>query len=275
MEIELGFSPCPNDTFIFDAMVHNRIDTEGLSFKVTMADVEELNRLAMTNALHVTKLSFHAYAYVFERYQLLNSGSALGTNCGPLLISKHIIEPDEVNKLRIAIPGKLTTANFLMGYAYPKAVNKQEMLFSAIENAVATGEVDAGVIIHENRFTYAERGFHKIVDLGEHWEQKTGFPIPLGGIAVHRRVSPANRLKIDRVLRRSVEYAMAHPNDSMPYTCQYAQEMSEDVMRKHIALYVNDYSVHLGEKGRAAVHHMYKVGATLPDFPKVEGAIFL
>lgn len=275
MEIELGFSPCPNDTFIFDAMVHNRIDTEGLTFKVTMADVEELNRLAMTNALHVTKLSFHAYAYVFERYQLLNSGSALGTNCGPLLISKRIIEPDEVNELHIAIPGKLTTANFLMGYAYPKAVNKQEMLFSAIENAVATGEVDAGVIIHENRFTYAERGFHKIVDLGEHWEQKTGFPIPLGGIAVHRRVSPANRLKIDRVLRRSVEYAMAHPNDSMPYTCQYAQEMSEDVMRKHIALYVNDYSVYLGEKGRAAVHHMYEVGATLPDFPKVEGAIFL
>jgi 1,4-dihydroxy-6-naphthoate synthase len=220
-------------------------------------------------------LSFHAYAYVFERYQLLNSGSALGTNCGPLLISKCIIEPDEVNELCIAIPGKLTTANFLMGYAYPKAVNKQEMLFSAIENAVATGEVDAGVIIHENRFTYAERGFHKIVDLGEHWEQKTGFPIPLGGIAVHRRVSPAYRLKIDRVLRRSVEYAMAHPNDSMPYTCQYAQEMSEDVMRKHIALYVNYYSVNLGEKGRAAVHHMYKVGAILPDFPKVEGAIFL
>ena len=275
MEIELGFSPCPNDTFIFDAMVHGRIDTEGLSFKVTMADVEELNRLAMTNALHVTKLSFHAYAYVFERYQLLNSGSALGTNCGPLLISKRIIAPDEVNKLRIAIPGKLTTAIFLMGYAYPKAVNNQEMLFSAIENAVATGEVDAGVIIHENRFTYAERGFHKIVDLGEHWEQKTGFPIPLGGIAVHRRVSPANRLKIDRVLRRSVEYAMAHPNDSMPYTCQYAQEMSEDVMRKHIALYVNYYSVNLGEKGRAAVHHMYEVGATLPDFPSVEGAIFL
>ena len=275
MEIELGFSPCPNDTFIFDAMVHGRIDTEGITFKVTMADVEELNRLAMTNALHVTKLSFHAYAYVFERYQLLNSGSALGNNCGPLLISKRIIAPDEVNELRIAIPGKLTTANFLMGYAYPKAVNKQEMLFSAIENAVATGEVDAGVIIHENRFTYAERGFHKIVDLGEYWEQKTGFPIPLGGIAVHRGVSPANRLKIDRVLRRSVGYAMALPNDSMPYTCQYAQEMSEDVMRKHIALYVNDYSVNLGEKGRAAVHHMYEVGATLPDFPKVEGAIFL
>jgi len=275
MEIELGFSPCPNDTFIFDAMVHGRIDTEGLTFKVTMADVEELNRLAFANALHVTKLSFHAYAYVFEHYVLLNSGSALGSNCGPLLIAKQQFELNDVNRLRIAIPGKYTTANFLMGFAFPDAVSKTEMLFSDIEGAVKEGEFDAGVIIHENRFTYAERGFVKIMDLGEHWEQQTGHPIPLGGIAVHRMIDPSTRLKLDRLLRRSIEHAMAHPEDSLGFTREHAQEMDSEVMRKHIALYVNDYSVNLGEKGRAAVGHMYAEGAKIKGFPMVEGKIFV
>jgi len=275
MEIEIGFSPCPNDTFIFDAMVHGRIDTEGLSFKVTMADVEELNRLAFANALHVTKLSFHAYAHVFQRYILLNSGSALGSNCGPLLIAKKDFAMNEVDGLRIAIPGKFTTANFLMSFAFPMADNRVEMLFSDIEGAVAHDEVDAGVIIHENRFTYAERGFVKLMDLGEHWEQHTGQPIPLGGIAVHRRIAPATRLKLDRVLRRSIEHAMAHPEDSLGFTKEHAQEMDAEVMRKHIALYVNDHSLNLGEKGRAAVHRMYAEGAGVKDFPRVEGAIFV
>lgn len=275
MEIEIGFSPCPNDTFIFDAMVHGRIDTEGLTFKVTMADVEELNRLAFANALHVTKLSFHAYAHVFERYILLNSGSALGSNCGPLLIAKQNFPQKEVDRLRIAIPGKYTTANFLMGFAFPQAQNRVEMLFSDIEGTVSRGEVDAGVIIHENRFTYAERGFVKIMDLGEHWEQRTGHPIPLGGIAVHRRIDPATRQKIDRVLRRSIEHAMAHPEDSLGFTREHAQEMDSEVMRQHIALYVNDFSLDLGEKGRAAVHRMYAEGATIAGFPDVSGEIFV
>jgi 1,4-dihydroxy-6-naphthoate synthase len=275
MEIEIGFSPCPNDTFIFDAMVHGRIDTEGLTFKVTMADVEELNRLAMANALQVTKLSFHAYAFVFERYMLLNSGSALGTNCGPLLISKRAFSSEQIDSLRIAIPGRYTTANFLMAFAFPKAVNKTEMLFSDIEAAVARGDVDAGVIIHENRFTYAERGFRKLMDLGEHWEQTTGHPIPLGGIAVHRSIAPAVRKKIDRVLRRSVEYAMAHPAESLGYTSQHAQEMDPSVMQQHIALYVNAYSIDLGPKGKEAVGHMYAEGARIPGFPRVEGGIFV
>jgi 1,4-dihydroxy-6-naphthoate synthase len=275
MEIELGFSPCPNDTFIFDAIVHGRIDTEGLTFKVTMADVEELNRLAFANALHVTKLSFHAYAYVFDHYILLNSGSALGSNCGPLLIAKRPIEKAEVALLRIAIPGKYTTANFLMGFAFPDALNKVELLFSDIESAVANSAADAGVIIHENRFTYAERGFVKILDLGEHWEQSTGHPIPLGGIAVHRSIDPETRLKLDRVLRRSIAHAMAHPEDSLGFTRAHAQEMSPDVMQQHIALYVNDYSLDLGEKGRAAVHHMYAEGAKIAGFPRVEGKMFV
>jgi 1,4-dihydroxy-6-naphthoate synthase len=275
MEIEIGFSPCPNDTFIFDAMVHGRVDTEGLTFKVTMADVEELNRLAFANELHVTKLSFHAYAHVFERYILLNSGSALGSNCGPLLIAKKKLAMNEVNGLRIAIPGRFTTANFLMGFAFPDATEKVEMLFSDIEGAVARGDVDAGVIIHENRFTYAERGFVKLMDLGEHWEQTTGHPIPLGGIAVHRRIDPATRLKLDRVLRRSIEHAMAHPEDSLGFTREHAQEMDPEVMRSHIALYVNDYSLDLGEIGRAAVQRMYAEGAGIKDFPQVKGKLFV
>lgn len=275
MEIELGFSPCPNDTFIFDAMVHGRIDTEGLTFAVTMADVEELNRMAFANALQVTKMSFHAYAYAFERYLLLNSGSALGTNCGPLLIAKQPLKQEEISGLRIAIPGRFTTANFLLGHGFPQVTTKVEMLFSEIESAVESGKVDAGVVIHENRFTYAQRGFHKLLDLGEHWEQQTGHPIPLGGIAVHRRLAPALRAKIDRVLHRSVLHAMAHPEDSISYTRQHAQEMDTEVMQKHIALYVNDYSIDLSLKGREAVRHMYDVGATIAGFPKVEGAIFV
>lgn len=275
MEIEIGFSPCPNDTFIFDAMVHGRIDTEGLTFKVTMADVEELNRLAFDHELQVTKLSFHAYAHVFQRYILLNSGSALGSNCGPLLISKKNFSLNEVNRLRIAIPGRFTTANFLMGFAFPDATEKVEILFSDIEGAVRKGDADAGVIIHENRFTYAERGFIKLMDLGEHWEQTTGHPIPLGGIAVHRRIDPATRLKLDRVLRRSIEHAMAHPEDSLGFTREHAQEMDPEVMRSHIALYVNNYSLDLGEKGRAAVQRMYAEGAGIKDFPKVKGKLFV
>lgn len=275
MEIDLGFSPCPNDTFIFDAMVHGRIDTEGLTFKVTMADVEELNRLAFANALHVTKLSFHAYAYVFEHYVLLNSGSALGSNCGPLLIAKRDFSTTKVNALRIAIPGIYTTANFLMGFAFPDALNKRAMLFSDIEGAVAREEVDAGVIIHENRFTYAERGFMRIMDLGEHWEQQTGHPIPLGGIAVHRSIDPDTQLKLDRVLRRSIAHAMAHPEDSLGFTRENAQEMDATVTQQHIALYVNDYSLNLGVKGRAAVLHMYAEGAKIGGFPKLAGKIFV
>ncbi|MCF8258494.1 MAG: 1,4-dihydroxy-6-naphthoate synthase [Flavobacteriales bacterium] len=275
MHIELGFSPCPNDTFIFDAMVHGRIDTEGLTFSVTMADVEELNRRAMANAPDVTKLSFHAYAHVFEHYVLLNSGCALGSNCGPLLIAAQQFASNQVKHLRIAIPGHYTTANFLMGFAFPEATDRTEMLFSDIEGAIARGEVDAGVIIHENRFTYAERGFHRIIDLGEHWEQRTGHPIPLGGIAVHRRIDPATRLRLDRVLRRSIEHAMAHPEVSLGFTREHAQEMDPEVMRRHIALYVNDFSLNLGEKGRAAVQRMYAEGAKLPGFPKVTGRIFV
>jgi len=259
MPLTLAFSPCPNDCFMFDAIVHKRIDLEGLTFDVRLADVEALNRDAFDARTDVTKLSYHAFAYCTERYVMLHAGSALGRNCGPLLISKRAISREEVEAghLRIAIPGKYTTANLLLGLAFPAATHTTPMVFSEIETAVQSGDVDAGVIIHENRFTYESHGLRKIVDLGEYWEDTTGFPIPLGGIVVSRALPPDVQATMDRVLRRSVEYAFAHPDGTLPYVRAHAQDMDDAVMKKHIALYVNEFSVDLGNSGRQAVEELF------------------
>ena len=259
MHLSLAFSPCPNDCFMFDAIVNKRIDVEGLSFDVRLADVETLNRDAFEGRTDVSKLSYHAFAYCVERYVMLHAGSALGRNCGPLLISKRPIAPEEVaaGHLRIAIPGKYTTANLLLGLAFPAATQTTALVFSDIESAVQRGDFDAGVIIHENRFTYESRGLRKIVDLGEYWEDTTGFPIPLGGIVVSRAFPPDVQATMDRVLRRSVEYAFAHPEGALPYVRAHAQDMDDAVMRKHIALYVNEFSVDLGNSGRHAVEELF------------------
>ena len=203
MDLTLGFSTCPNDTFIFDAMVNGRIDTEGLRFQLHLSDVEELNQLAFSSALDITKVSYHAFAYLSDAYQLLTAGSALGFGNGPLLISKHKIYPDELDGLKIAIPGKYTTANLLLSIAYPNLRQKMEYLFSDIEEVILSGEADAGVIIHENRFTYQAKGLKKVVDLGEFWEHETGLPIPLGGIIIKRSLPREISLKVNRVLGRS------------------------------------------------------------------------
>jgi 1,4-dihydroxy-6-naphthoate synthase len=258
MKLTLGYSPCPNDTFIFDAMVHGKIDTEGLEFEVSLADVEELNRRAFAGTLDISKLSYHAYTALTDKYILLRSGSALGNNCGPLLVATRKIAKEDVSALQIAIPGKFTTANFLLSFAFPKADKRSEMLFSDIEAAVLSGKVDLGVIIHENRFTYHERGLIKIMDLGEHWEQSTGLPIPLGGIVARRSMDAELIQKINRVLHRSIEFAFANPDASREYVSEHAQEMSYEVMQKHIALYVNHYSLDLGEKGEAAVNKLFE-----------------
>lgn len=259
MHLSLAFSPCPNDCFMFDAIVHERIDLEGLSFDVRLADVEALNRDAFGGRTDVTKLSYHAFAYCADRYVLLHAGSALGRNCGPLLISKRPVSPDEVaaGRLHIAIPGKYTTANLLLGLAFPAATRTTPMVFSEIETAVQQGDVDAGVIIHENRFTYESRGLTKIVDLGEYWEGTTGFPIPLGGIVVSRTLAPDVQATMDRVLRRSVQYAFAHPDETLPFVRAHAQDMDDAVMMKHIALYVNDFSIDLGAEGVEAVDALF------------------
>lgn len=275
MNLTLGFSTCPNDTFIFDAMINGRIDTEGMRFDVHLADVEELNRLAFSASIDVTKVSYHAFAYLSEAYQLLTSGSALGFGNGPLLISKHKIYPDELKDLKIAIPGKYTTANLLLSLAYPHLNQKKEYLFSDIEEVILTGETDAGLIIHENRFTYQAKGLKKIVDLGEWWDQFTGLPIPLGGIIIKRNLPQEIRIKVNRVLRRSVEYALANPNDSLPFVRQHAQSMDEEVMRNHIQLYVNDFTVDLGTKGREAITTLYEKSIEKQIFPTLKEAWFL
>lgn len=275
MNLTLGFSTCPNDTFIFDAMVNGRINTEGLRFNLHLADVEELNRLAFSATIDVTKVSYHAFAYLSEVYQLLTSGSALGFGNGPLLISKHKIYPHELKDLKIAIPGKYTTANLLLSLAYPHLDQKREYLFSDIEEVILTGEADAGLIIHENRFTYRAKGLKKIVDLGEWWDQQTGLPIPLGGIIIKRNLPHEIRLKVNRVLKRSVEYALANPNDSLPFVRQHAQSMDEEVMRNHIQLYVNDFSVDLGTKGREAITTLYEKSLEKQIFPALKDAWFV
>ena len=260
MTLTLGFSPCPNDCFMFDAIVHERIDLEGLQFSTVMEDVEALNQRAFSRNIDVTKLSYHAFAHCADAFALLDAGSALGRGCGPLLISSRVIDVDEVTAggVHIAIPGKYTTANFLLSLAFPQAQHKTELLFSEVEDAVLQGRADAGLIIHENRFTYAAKGLRKIIDLGEYWESTTGAPIPLGGIVIDRSLPVDVQERMNRVMRRSVEYAFAHPDASREFVRAHAQEMDEAVMRQHIALYVNEYSLDLGPEGRRAVDVLFE-----------------
>jgi 1,4-dihydroxy-6-naphthoate synthase len=275
--LSLGFSPCPNDCFMFDAIVNRRIDLEGLDFSVRLADVEALNNAAFAGDTDVTKLSYHAYAYCLGDYVLLDAGSALGRNCGPLLISKREIARDEVaaGALSIAIPGKYTTANFLLGLAFPQAQDKTALVFSAIEAALLDERFDAGLIIHENRFTYEAKGLKKIVDLGEYWESETGTPIPLGGIVIKRSLPDKIKHRVNRVLRRSVEYAFAHRSASLDYVRAHAQEMDEDVMYRHIDLYVNEYSVDLGAEGRRAVELLFDKASATGIIPPAPSSLFL
>jgi 1,4-dihydroxy-6-naphthoate synthase len=275
MKLTLGFSPCPNDTFIFDAMVHNRIDTEGLTFEVIMEDVEALNHRAFKKDLQVTKLSYHAFAHLVDSYALLESGSALGNGVGPLLITKNEAVKDAVNESIIAIPGKYTTANFLFSLAYPEALYKKEMVFHEIEGAVLSGEVDAGVIIHENRFTYQEKNLKKIIDLGEFWESTTNMPIPLGGIVVRRDLSQATQEKIQRVMQRSIRFAFENPRASHEYVVANAQEMDESVMQRHIDLYVNSFTEALGQQGRAAVNALFQLSLDKKLIPNYTSKIYV
>ncbi len=257
MRLTLGYSPCPNDTFIFGALANGLIDTQGIEFDIVLDDVEALNKMAFAHKLDVTKLSYHAFAHLTADYKLLHAGSALGNNCGPLLVARQPLTNAEIEHARIAIPGKMTTANFLLGLAFPKAVHKSEVLFSDIENAVVSGQFDAGLIIHENRFTYEQKGLVKLMDLGEFWERTTAMPIPLGGIVVKKELDHEVQQTVNQLIRESVEFAYAHTDQVMPYIRQHAQAMDDAVMQAHIDLYVNEYSVDLGPKGRHAVRSMF------------------
>lgn len=326
--LTLGFSPCPNDTFIFDALIHHKIDTEGLEFDVLFEDVETLNLKALAGELDITKLSYHAYAYVLNNYVLLDAGSALGFGVGPLLISSreyqvssnedvesvklrvegqsgnapityndqqsaisdqllgnlnlfqitttHTPHPTTpISQLKIGIPGKYTTANFLLSLAFPEARNKVELMFSDIENSLLIGNIDLGLIIHENRFTYQDKGLHKVIDLGEFWEQLTGCAIPLGGIMIKRSLPDEIKHKVNRIIRRSVEFAFANPKSGIEFIRAHSQEMSEEVMYKHIDLYVNRYSIDLGSEGKKAVITLFDEAIKRKVIPEPKQKLFL
>jgi 1,4-dihydroxy-6-naphthoate synthase len=263
MLLSLGFSPCPNDTFAFHALVHEAVHAEGIRFREQLEDVETLNRLAAASALDVTKVSYGAVPDVLENYALLRSGGALGRGCGPLLVVRPGTSPTALRAGRIAIPGRRTTANLLLRLWRPDLPPGTEMLYHQIMPAVARGDADAGLIIHESRFTYAQHGLTKLVDLGEWWEGETGLPIPLGGIVARRSLGEATIRHIDDAIRRSVEHAFAHPDASRDYVHAHAQEMDPAVVREHIALYVNRFSADLGDEGARAVDELLRRSATV------------
>jgi 1,4-dihydroxy-6-naphthoate synthase len=261
LKLSLGFSPCPNDTFIFDALVNQKIDTQGLAFNVQLEDVQTLNEWALQGKLDFSKISYGVLPLVLKNYIVLNSGGALGNGVGPLLITKKPVEDQwSADHTPIAIPGENTTAHLLFSLAYPNAKNKIFKVFNEIENAVLNEEVNAGVIIHENRFTYHLKGLHKIVDLGEYWEKQLKVPIPLGGIVAKRNVDHKLLQHVDGLIKQSVEYAFQHHHDQLAeYVKLHAQEMSEEVMRQHINLYVNNYSIGLKDDGKKAVLKLIEV----------------
>ena len=252
IELNLGFSPCPNDTFIFDALVNNKIDTEGIRFNPVMEDVQTLNQWALEGKLDVTKLSFGVLPLVLNRYALLNSGSALGNGVGPLLITNDNMRNRTIEECLVAIPGKDTTAHVLFTLAYPAAKSKVFLRYNEIENFVMENK-GPGVIIHENRFTYEQKGLVKIADLGDYWERTTGSAIPLGGIVIRRELDVKLQQQVDKLIQRSLGFAFQHYPELNNFVRKHAQEMSEDVMRKHIDLYVNRFSFELGSTGRLAV----------------------
>ena len=256
MKINLAFSSCPNDTFIFDALVNNKIDTEGIEFNPIIADIDKLNNWSSSHCYDITKLSYYAFTKCYEKYKLLNSGSALGDGCGPLLIKR----PETVlnSNSSIAIPGELTTANLLLKIAYPSFINKTSVLFSEIEDLVYSGKFDGGLIIHENRFTFQKKGLVKVEDLGDFWFNKTNLPIPLGGIAVSRNFSEQQQKKIDHLILKSLKFSLKNKESASKYVKAHAQEMDEKVIQSHINLYVNDFSINLGVCGRNAIIKVFE-----------------
>lgn len=260
--LTLGFSPCPNDTFIFDAMVNQKMDTGNLHFDYVMEDVETLNQWAFEGKLDITKLSYNTLLQVSDKYALLDSGSALGRGVGPLVICKAGLEPTGdlaafFSQARIAVPGINTTANLLFSLAFPDAKNKTEVLFSEIEERVLQGEFDCGLVIHESRFTYQQRGLSKLIDMGDWWEQVSGSAIPLGGICIRRDIPVETARQVEQQIRESLQLSWDNYPALSYFVTAHAQEMEEEVMRKHIHLYVNEYSVSLGQEGRNAVDTLF------------------
>lgn len=259
MKLTLSISPCPNDTFMFDALINGRIDTEGLQFDVKYADIEQLNSAVIhggDSAPDISKISYAIVPHIIGRYAVLHSGSALGRGNGPLLVAANDEVSLEDYNIRIAVPGYNTTANLLLERLFPRLTNKREYLFSEIAKKVSHGECDAGVLIHEGRFVYRNEGLTLLADLGEEWEKSTGLPLPLGAIIIKRTLPEEVQAQFDKLLRQSIEYAFAHPEECMPFVRSHAQEMEDSVMKSHIELFVNEYSLDIGSTGRAAAQQL-------------------
>jgi 1,4-dihydroxy-6-naphthoate synthase len=272
--LTLGFSPCPNDTFMFYPLVHGLVDTAGLTFRERLEDVETLNRLALAGELDVTKVSYHSLGHIRDRYALLRSGSALGRGCGPLLVARNDIDLANLRGRKIAVPGQYTSALLLLRLLDPRLENFIVMPFNEIMDAVLTGQADAGLIIHESRFTYQEAGLHKLVDLGEWWEGETGLPIPLGGIVARRSLGAETIAVIERALHAGITYARSHPAEAASYIREHAQEMSDEVCAAHIGLYVNDFSTELGEEGERAIAELLHRAENSGIIPRSDNNLF-
>jgi 1,4-dihydroxy-6-naphthoate synthase len=263
MKLKLAFSTCPNDTFMFHAMVHKLINTSKYDFEITLCDIEELNEQASQQINDISKISFNAYGQLTQHYQLLSSGAALGFGNGPLIISKHKIYHDELADVKMAIPGFKTTANLLLETLFPEVKNKKAYLFSDIEDAVLSGEADAGLIIHETRFSFHKKGLLKVADLGEVWGEKMKLPLPLGGIVIRRDLDTETKNNIQQMLAESVKFAMKNPKASIPYVKNYARDLDEKVIQQHIELYVNDYSIDIKPDGKSAIEHLVNQAARI------------
>lgn len=274
MKLSIAFSTCPNDTFIFDAMVNGKIDTEGIEYIPVVADIAELNERAIATSYDITKMSFYAFGFVIDQYAVLPYGNALGHGVGPVLVAREPMDEAQINKARIAIPGQYTTANFIMGLAYPKAKDKHPMLFSSIEDAVLSGQMDVGLLIHENRFTYEDKGLVKLADLGEFWEREMNMPIPLGGIGIRRFLPRSIQEKVLRAVKSSIEYAFKNPEDSAAFIKRYADNPDPEIVKKHIALYVNDYTRDLNSEGREAIRSLFKKARERELIPPYVPSIF-
>ncbi|GAB4301122.1 MAG: 1,4-dihydroxy-6-naphthoate synthase [Desulfuromonadia bacterium] len=275
MNLELGFSPCPNDTFIFDPLVRGGVSDPGIRVTPVIEDVETLNQLVRSGRLPVSKVSFHLLGHVRDRYLLLRSGAALGRGCGPLLVARTPLDSSRLRGKRIAIPGVYTTAALLLRLYDPTLSDLVPIPFDQIMPAIRRGDVDAGVIIHESRFTYRSEGLVSIRDLGEWWEEYSGFPIPLGGIVCRRDLPEGIPSRLERVIRESILYSRRHPEEAEPFIRRHAQEMDPEVCASHISLYVTDFSVDLGEEGVGAIGRLFREAEEKGVIPRYEGDIYI
>jgi 1,4-dihydroxy-6-naphthoate synthase len=265
--LTIGYSPCPNDTFIFYALTNDKVRVPGIAFREQLEDVETLNRMALEGRLDITKISYHALGHLREQYALLRSGGALGQGCGPLIVAKAGTTLEDMKKGAVAVPGRLTTASLLLRLYDPSITNVVVMAFDRIMDAVSKGDVTAGLIIHESRFTFPLYKLEKLLDLGEWWEKFSCLPIPLGGILGKRPLGRKVLLKVEAGVRESIHYANTHPDEVLKYCRQHSREMDETVMKNHIDLYVNDFSVDLGQEGLSAVRRLFDEAEARGVFP--------